>query len=377
LTITLQSTPVRLLPNFNKQRISMAYRSVITGSGSYIPSVIVENSHFLSHRFMEQDGSAINKSNEEIIERFKEITTISERRYLSDELNSSDMGAFAGMQAIESAGIDPEELDYIIVAHNAGEATALERKVDVIPSLGARIKQKMGIKNPATVAYDVIFGCPGWLQCVIQADYFIRSGDAKKILVIGTESLSRLCDPHDRDSMIYADGAGAVVLESKESDEKIGIIGHASQTDALEYCNMLFMGKSKGTSTDDLFLKMHGRRLYSYALQHVPLAIKGCLDKCGVDIRSVKKILIHQANGKMDEAILERLYKLYDIEVIPTDVMPMTISWLGNSSVATLPTLYDLIQKGAMPGNELNAGDTIVFASVGAGMSINAAVYRV
>lgn len=353
----------------------MKIRSCITGSGSYIPSVVVDNTYFLEHTFLETDGSAVQRSNSDIIEKFKEITTISERRYLSDELNSSDMGTFAALNALEMAGVDKEELDYIIVAHNAGEATAAERKVDIIPSLAARIKQKIGIKNPNTVAYDVIFGCPGWLQGLIQADYYIRSGDAKRILVIGTESLSRISDPHDRDSMIYADGAGAVLVEAREGES--GILGHTSRTDALEYCNMLFMGKSKGTSNDDLFLKMHGRRLYQYALQHVPQAIKACLDKNGIDISQVSKFLIHQANGKMDEAILERLYQLYNITDIPQGIMPMTISKLGNSSVATLPTLYDLIMRGLMEDCTLKKGDLIVFASVGAGMSINAAVYRV
>jgi 3-oxoacyl-[acyl-carrier-protein] synthase-3 len=90
----------------------------------------------------------------------------------------------------------------------------------------------------------------------------------------------------------------------------------------------------------------------------------------------LKKLLIHQANGKMDEAILEALYDLYDAAP-PEDVMPMTISWLGNSSVATVPTLLDLVRKGRMEGHAIHSGDVIVFASVGAGMHINAAVYRV
>jgi 3-oxoacyl-[acyl-carrier-protein] synthase-3 len=87
-------------------------------------------------------------------------------------------------------------------------------------------------------------------------------------------------------------------------------------------------------------------------------------------------VLIHQANGKMDDAILARLYCLYDIKDIPENVMPMTIDWLGNSSVATVPTLLDLILKDKISGHQINDGDTIVFASVGAGMNINALVYK-
>jgi 3-oxoacyl-[acyl-carrier-protein] synthase-3 len=104
--------------------------------------------------------------------------------------------------------------------------------------------------------------------------------------------------------------------------------------------------------------------------------MKDTLDRAGVGVQDIKKVLIHQANGKMDEAILAAFYALYGIEQPPADVMPMTISWLGNSSVATVPTLLDLILKGGMPEHAIESGDIIVFASVGAGMHINAVVYR-
>jgi len=125
-----------------------------------------------------------------------------------------------------------------------------------------------------------------------------------------------------------------------------------------------------------LYLKMHGRKLYQYALETVPGAIRACLEKSGVAIDEVKKILIHQANGKMDDAILQRLYESYGMDTPPDGVMPMTISWLGNSSVATIPTLLDLLLKGHLESHELNAGDVVIFASVGAGMNVNAMVYR-
>ena len=121
---------------------------------------------------------------------------------------------------------------------------------------------------------------------------------------------------------------------------------------------------------------MHGRKLYQYALETVPGAIRACLEKSGVAIEEVKKILIHQANGKMDDAILQRLYESYGMDTPPEGVMPMTISWLGNSSVATIPTLLDLLLKGHLESHELNAGDVVIFASVGAGMNVNAMVYR-
>jgi 3-oxoacyl-[acyl-carrier-protein] synthase-3 len=122
---------------------------------------------------------------------------------------------------------------------------------------------------------------------------------------------------------------------------------------------------------------MNGRKLYQYALETVPQAIKDCLDKSNIHISEIKKVLIHQANGKMDDAIIKRLYDLYNIADIPENIMPMTISWLGNSSVATLPTILDLILKDKLKPHKLIHGDTLVFASVGAGMNINAVVYKI
>ncbi len=354
--------------------------SVITGAGNYIPTKQIKNEDFLTNEFYESNGEKITKSNHEITQKFHEITTIAERRYITDDLMTSDLAYFAAVEAIKSANIDKEELDYIIVANNFGDTKPDNRASDHVPSLASKVKHKLEIHNPNTIAYDLTFGCPGWLQGVIQADYYIKSGDAKKILVIGAEVLSRISDPHDRDCMLYADGAGAVVLEAKESDTPVGILAHKTRSDTFSHAGLLHMGKSfnpEFENKDDLFLKMNGRRLYQYALDTVPPSIKACLDKAEISITDVDKVLIHQANGKMDDAILKRLYGLYDIHEIPEGVMPMTIATLGNTSVATLPTLYDLIIKDKLDGHQIKKDDVLIFASVGAGMNINAVVYKV
>ncbi|QJX46761.1 ketoacyl-ACP synthase III [Hymenobacter taeanensis] len=352
--------------------------SVIVGSGSYIPPSIVTNQDFSTTEFYDSSGARLQKPSAEIVEKFEQITDIQARRYVTEDQVTSDIAFLAAQDALTSSGIDQEELDYIIVAHNFGDVPAHNKRTDMVPSLAARVKHKLGIVNPYTVAYDLPFGCPGWLQAVIQADYFLRSGDAKKILVIGAEVLSRVSDPHDRDSMLYADGAGAVILQGVESTEPVGIITHTTRSDTERAAHLLRMGSSYNAeyAGTDQFLKMDGRKLYEYALKTVPQAIKACLEKAQVPLAEVHKILIHQANGKMDEAILKRLYSLYDIQAVPQDVMPMTISWLGNSSVATLPTLLDLMLNDKMDNHEINDGDTLVFASVGAGMNINAVVYK-
>jgi 3-oxoacyl-[acyl-carrier-protein] synthase-3 len=354
--------------------------SVITGTGSCVPSKITTNEHFLTNEFYESSGVRMDRENSDVVGKFKEITTIVERRYAEDHQSTSDLATIAAKEAIRTSGVDPETLDYIIVANNLGEIKADTHAIDTIPCIAARVKHKLGIKNPSTVAYDIMFGCPGWLQAVIQADYYIRSGDAKKVLVIGAEILSRGSDPHDRDSMIYADGAGATLLEAKESDVPVGILAHKTRSDTFLYSGMLFMGKSYNPNYPNpshLFLKMNGRRLYQYALDTVPTAIQSCLEKAGVSLEDVHKVLIHQANGKMDDAILKRLYGLYNLSVEPERVMPMTIATLGNSSVATVPTLLDFLYNHKLEGHEASSGDLLVFASVGAGMNINALVYKV
>ena len=352
--------------------------SVIKGSGSYIPTEIIKGDYFLNQAFYEADGTLIDKPQEEIIERFRQITDIEERRYVTDDLVASDIGYFAAQDVLKSTGIDPETLDYIILAHNFGDLPKGDTHADICPTLAAKVKNKLGIENPYTVAYDIPFGCPGWLQGLIQANYYIKSGDAKRIMVIATETLSRVYDPYDRDSLIYADGAGAVILEAVESDTPVGIIKHKTRSDTKNHAYMLWMDKSykKDYPKNDLFLKMHGRKLYEYALNNVPALVKCVIDEAKLELGDIKKILIHQANAKMDEAILKRIFRLYKEKNIPEDIMPMTIKKLGNNSVATIPILFDLINKGKMNGHTFNAGEYISFASVGAGMNINSIVYK-
>lgn len=347
----------------------------ITGTGSYIPSTIEKNEDFHQHQFLNTDGSTIEHSNEVIVEKFKAITGIAERRYAKNHLTSSDLAFFAAEKAIENANVNPEELDYIILAHNFGDVKHNSIQSDLVPCLASRVKHSLRIKNPKCVAYDILFGCPGWIEGVIQAQAFIKAGMAKKCLVIGSETLSRVVDKHDRDSMIYSDGAGATVLES--TNEEGGILAHESASFTYDEAYYLFAGHSNNSELpkDINYLKMHGRKIYEFALNNVPAAMKSCLEKSGVDIKDLKKILIHQANEKMDEAIIKRFYRLYKTPA-PEGIMPMSISKLGNSSVATVPTLLDLVKNGHLENHEISKGDVIMLASVGSGMHINAIVYK-
>ena len=347
----------------------------ITGTGSYIPTIKVKNTDFANHTFLNEDGTLFSYPNEVVISKFKGITGIEERRYAEPNQCSSDLAFLAAQKAIENANIDIETIDYIILAHNFGDVKPNAIQSDILPSLATRVKHKLQIKNPKCVAYDILFGCPGWIEGVLQANAFIKSGMAKRCLVIGAETLSRVVDAHDRDSMIYSDGAGATIIEASENET--GLLAYESATYAYNEADYLFFGKSFDNDLDPdvRYIKMRGRKIYEFALSNVPQAMKNCLDKSGVAIEDIKKILIHQANEKMDEAIINRFYKLYD-KTAPEGIMPMSINFLGNSSVATVPTLYDLLLEGKIDNHKINKGDILLFASVGAGMNINAFIYR-
>jgi len=346
----------------------------ITGSGSSIPDQIQSNSEFSLNSFYDADGKRISNPNEEIIEKFKAITGIEQRRYIKENETVSDIAVEAAKRAINDAKLDPETLDYIIVAHNVGDIALNTNQVNTLPSLASKVKAGLRIKNPDCVAYDILFGCPGWVEGVIQAKAFIKAGMAKKCLVIGADTLSRVLDQTDRDSMIYADGAGATVIE--ECDAEGGILSHKTATYTFDgEAEFIFYGPSNQSGKGTKYIKMHGRKVYEFALSNVPAAIQNCLDASGESIEDVKKIFIHQANLKMDDAIIKRLYRLYK-KPMPEGVLPMNIQEFGNSSVATVPTLFDLIRKENYKGHQLHPGDLIIFASVGAGMNINAITYR-
>ncbi|PSL44224.1 3-oxoacyl-[acyl-carrier-protein] synthase-3 [Chitinophaga niastensis] len=355
-------------------------RTVITGTGSFIPVNKKINSDFLIQEFYSERQERIPSEAAVIIRKFEEVTGISERRYADVDMNATEMAIAAAIAAIKDAGIDPETLDQIIVAHNFGNVLKDTIQSDAVPSLASRVKQALAIRNPACIPYDLLFGCPGWIQGLIQADAFFKAGLAKRCLVIGTETLSRVIDLYDRDSMIFSDGAGAAIVEAiSDTATAAGIISASAQSYAIDELNYIFMGSSYAPDADKnvRYIKMQGRKVYEFALKRVPEAMKACLDTGNIDIADVKKVFIHQANEKMDIAIIKAFYLLYGIKDIPVDIMPMNIHELGNSSVATVPTLFDMVRKGVIANQAIHAGDVVLFASVGAGMNINAICYRV
>jgi 3-oxoacyl-[acyl-carrier-protein] synthase-3 len=353
--------------------------TTIIGSGSYIPELVLKNEDFSNHTFYDpKTKQPIEKSNTEIIEKFEEITNIKERRWAKPDQMTSDLAALAAEDAFRSTGVDKETIDFLIVGHNFGNIEDDTNRSMMLPAVSARVKQHLEIKNPSVVAFDVVAGCPSWVQALIVADSLVKSGQYKRGLVVGADVNSRVGDPFDRDCLIFADGAGAVIVEGIESNVPVGILSHAARTDAVGFAELLVQGPSLNEDEDrsKRYIRMQGHKVYVYALQNVPGVAKKALDDAGLSLSDISKVLIHQANEKMDEAICQRLMKLYNMSGDPHDLMPMTISELGNTSSATIPTMYDMIKKEKMNGHKIKPGDNIIFTSVGAGMNINAVIYR-
>jgi 3-oxoacyl-[acyl-carrier-protein] synthase III len=350
--------------------------AIITGTGSVLPELVVPNSDFNGNVFYNKDGVKNERQGAEITAKLEAITGIRERRYVPFDQDSRPLMTEAAKLTIADAGIELNKIDGIIVAHNAGNMLIGEQVFHTVPNMAAYLKNSLEITNHECFAYDLLFACPGWLQAVIQAHQAIELGDAGSVLVVGIEIASRMLDPHDLDSMILADGCGAAVFS--KSVENKGILSHTTFSHANKDIDSIYLGKSNnrelGGST---WFKMNGKEVYRYATTWVPQVIKKALDKANLNVSDVDMFLFHQANDKLIHAIAKNLADLYKVDAASfAGKLPMTIQFLGNSSVATIPTMLDLILKRKLDDYEIKSGQTIVMASVGAGMHCNAVVYR-
>ena len=354
----------------------MTIGTIITGTGSVIPSLLVPNSDFETNEFYDRTGSRLEKSSTEVIAKLESICGIRERRYIPFEQDSIELMTEASRLAVEDSGLRPNDLSGIIVAHNAGNMIPDTGAFHTVPNLAASLKHELGSTNHDCFAYDLLFGCPGWLQGIIQAHQSIGSGDADHILVTGLEVASRLLDPHDPDSMILADGCGACVVSKSSKDR--GVISYQTYSHAMDDNRIIYLGPSLKPDVDGAcYFHMNGRAVYKYATEWVPKVIVRALEKASMSIGDVDIFLLHQANAKMLEAIAVNLAELCEVPVSTlAGKVPTTIEFLGNTSVATIPTMLDLIRKRQLDGYEIGEGDVAVMASVGAGMHCNAIVYR-
>ena len=344
-----------------------------------LPEKVIPNSYFSDHEFFSKEGIKIRKPAAEVIAKLEEISGITSRRYISDQEDNVPMIKAAGENAIADAGLNKTQIDGIIVAHNTGNMVPDNPgHWDSVPNLASLAKNILGIKNHECFAYDILFGCPGWVQGLIQAHQAIQNGDANHVLVIGVEVISRVLDPHDLDSMLLGDGCGAVILSKSERDNKAGVLGYATFSHCQEDCHTIYIGKSNNPDFGNTkFFKMNGREVYRYATKWVPQVIKKGLEKVGKSMDEVDLFLFHQANGKMIEAIGNNISRLFDVDFkVLKERIPITIGFTGNTSVASIPTMLDMIRNKQLDKFEIKDGQLVAMVSVGAGMHCNAILYQ-
>jgi 3-oxoacyl-[acyl-carrier-protein] synthase III len=363
--------------------------TIITGTGSCVPEVNVSNEQFLQNTFYTKEGTPEIKKTELLVKKFYERTGIRSRRYARNDQVASDLGTEAVAYALAAAHRKVNELDMIIGATNFGDVQAPSYASDFVPSLATRVLKKLGHTGNGITALDVIAGCPGWLEATYTAHLHIQAGHARRVAVVAMETLSRISDPSDKDSMIYADGAGAVILEANEQYHRQGILSYASETvtqfkavnSSITSCaDFLTMGPANDPALPQnrLYLKMIGPNVAQLAIERVPDIIKKVAEIDGISLNDISLFLLHQANKKLDHDMA------LATGVLPGELeqkVPITIDWLGNSSVATIPTMLDLImrERAFTNGHKyvFEPGKYLVFASVGASMNINAMIYRI
>ncbi len=312
----------------------------IIGTGSCVPQSVITN----------DDLSQIVDTNDEWI---SSRTGIKERRLVKEETTAS-MSAEAAKRALENAGIQPEEIDLIIVGTITGDY--------VTPSTACEVQAAIGAVN--AVAFDINAACSGFLYGVSMAYAYMKCGIYKKALVIGAETLSKIMDWNDRSTcVLFGDGAGAAVLALSEDEENSGILAFEQGADGAK--GMVLAGRDRKNnnplvknSTEPEYVHMDGQEVYKFAVTTVPESINRVLEKAGLKPDDIQYFLLHQANIRIIQSVSKRLH-------VPMDKFPISLDHCGNISAASVPILLDEVNKKGM----LHKGDKIVMSGFGGGLT--------
>ena len=313
--------------------------SRITGTGSYLPPRRVTNADLA----VELAKHGVQTSDEWILER----TGIRARHFAAAEVTSSDLGAQAARQALESAGVAAADIDLIIVATSTPDM--------LFPSAACILQNKLGIAGCA--AFDVQAVCSGFVYALTIADSMIKTGAASKALVVGAEVFSRLLDFTDRTTcVLFGDGAGAVVLEASETP---GILASDLHADGKHVGILCVPGTvSGGKVLGDPLLKMDGQAVFKLAVGVLEDTARAALTKAGRTAADIDWLIPHQANIRIMQGTAKKLK-------LPLDKMIVTVDEHGNTSAASIPLALD----AAVRSGKIKKGDTLMLEGVGGGFT--------
>ncbi len=323
----------------------MSIRSVILGTGSALPARRVDN-HELA-------ASGVDTTDEWIIER-----TGIRARYLAGEgETTSTLGTEAARAAIAAAGVPAESVDLIIVATATPDQT--------FPATATIVQANLGICTG--MAFDVAAVCSGFLYAITVADNMLRGGAAKRALVIGAETFSRILDWEDRTTcVLFGDGAGAVLLEAQETtgDKPAGILASRLHADGRHNALLYVDGGPSTTGTVGK-LRMKGQDVFRHAVGKLAGVLREVLDDAGIEASDVDWVVPHQANARILDATARKLG-------LPAEKVIVTVDRHANTSAASVPLALDL----AIRDGRINRGDLLVLEAMGGGFTWGASLIR-
>jgi 3-oxoacyl-[acyl-carrier-protein] synthase-3 len=323
-------------------------RSVIVGTGSAAPARVLTNADL---------EKLVNTSDEWITTR----TGIRERRVAGPEEATSDLALAASRPALEQAGLDPADLELIVVATATPD--------HLFPATACTLQAKLGARRAA--AFDILAACSGYIYALKVVDGLVRSGQYRNALVVGAETLSKVLDFTDRNTcVIFGDAAGATVVEAREGDR--GVLSTHIYSDGTggELIQIPAGGSRLPASAESVanrqhFIKMRGNETYKVAVRRMEEVVLECLEANRVRPGDVDVVVPHQANLRIIEAVIGRLD-------VPMDRVVMTIEKYGNTSAACIPMALDL---GAREGR-IRPGDLVLLVAFGGGLTWGAALLR-
>ncbi|MEZ5903109.1 MAG: beta-ketoacyl-ACP synthase III [Alphaproteobacteria bacterium] len=323
----------------------MSLSSIILSTGSYLPEKILTNADL---------EKMVETSDEWIVQR----SGIKQRHIAADNETTGDMAIAAAKKAIEAAGLKPTDIDGVIVATTTPDRT--------FPSVAVKVQGELGI--PAGLAFDVQAVCTGFVYALATADNFIARGQAKRILVIGAEKMSSIVDWTDRTTcVLFADGAGAVILEAKENQD--GLAGQGIHSTHL-YANgaqraMLQTSGGVSSTGGNGVIEMQGREVFKYAVQYMADVVEETLTHNKITPSDIDWLVPHQANIRIIESTAKKLNMSMDQVVV-------TVDHHGNTSAASIPLALD----EAVRAGKIKRGQMVLMEAMGGGLTWGAALVR-
>ena len=313
--------------------------SRVTGTGSYLPPNRVSNADLAA----QLAAKGVETSDDWIVAR----TGIRARYFAEPDVPCSDLAVAAARQALASAGVDASQIDLIILATSTPDM--------VFPSTACIVQRKLGIQGCA--AFDVQAVCSGFVYALTIADSMIRTGAARKALVIGAEVFSRILDFTDRTTcVLFGDGAGAVVLEASDVP---GILASELHADGRHVDILCTPGAMSGGQVLGLpFLKMDGQAVFKLAVGVLEDVARSVLEKAGRTAEDIDWLIPHQANIRIMQSTAKRLKMSFDKVIV-------TVDQHGNTSAASIPLALD----AAVRSGKVKKGDTLMLEGVGGGFT--------